>query len=180
MDTNQQAQVDPEEEQAKKNQLLEIYKLHAQLANDMANRLTTINRFYPTLIFGSLTVFFAFLRYHDISIFEEIDKNEIIGYALGFIGGFGGMLSMTWRMSVKYYHQMLSDKYTVLLKLEENLEFPFFEREWGREWGREEDIPYVRLSVFETSVPSTLFVIFCGLMLGGMGFMTKKILRFIL
>ena len=171
MSTNQQAQVDPEEEQAKKNQLLEIYKLHAQLASDMANRLTTINRFYPTLIIGLLTVFVAFLRYYDIHIFEGIDKNENLGYAIGFIGCFGAMLSTIWHMSVKYYHQMLSEKYTVLLELEGDLEFHFFEKEWGKK----KNIPYVQLSVFETWTPAILFAVFSAFMVGAIGFMIKKI-----
>ena len=60
------------------NQLLEIYKLHAQLASDMANRLTTINRFYPTLIFGLLAFFFALLRGSDVLVPEEMDKKKFL------------------------------------------------------------------------------------------------------
>ena len=41
MDTTPQEQLNPEQEQseARKNRLVEIYKLHAQLASDSSNRL---------------------------------------------------------------------------------------------------------------------------------------------
>ena len=46
MNTNQQEQVDTEHEQVEEKEikLLEIYKLHAQLANSVSTRRTTINR----------------------------------------------------------------------------------------------------------------------------------------
>ena len=69
--------MDTEQGQTKTNQdqLLEIYKLHAQLASDISNRLTT-NRFYPTLMSGSLAIFFAALQRADVLFPQETDNPE--------------------------------------------------------------------------------------------------------
>ena len=110
MDINPQEQVDSEQEQVEeKNQLLEIYKLHAQLASDIGNRLTTTNRFYPTLMSGLLALFFAFLQRADVFFPQETDKKEYyIGVAIMAVGYFGVMLSLIWFISIRYYYRMIS------------------------------------------------------------------------
>ena len=162
MNTNQQKQVDTEQEQVegKEIQLLEIYKLHAQLASDIGNRLTTTNRFYPTLMSGLLALFFAFLQRADILFPEGTNnKEEIIGYSIIAVGYFGTMLSLIWFISIRYYYRMISKKYDVLLELEAKLEFPFFEKEWGGT----KSAPYRRLSFFETFIPYAFALVFVGL-----------------
>ena len=151
-----------EEEQAKKNELLEIYKLHAQLASDMANRLTTTNRFYLTLIFGLLAFFGALLRASDVLIPEEIDKKMIFRNVTTIADIFVVILSTIWAISIGDYCKMLSEKYKVLLKLEKKFEFRFFKNEWGQT----EDIPYVQLSIFQIWVPVFFICAFFLLMLG--------------
>ena len=105
MDTEQRQTNVPQD------QLLEIYKLHAQLASDISTRLTTTNRFYPTLMSGLLAIFFALLRYPDI-IFSEgtNNKDPIIGFSIIAVGYFGVMLSLMWFLSIRYYYRMISKK----------------------------------------------------------------------
>ena len=159
MDTNPQEQVDTEQGQVEGNQLLEIYKLHAQLASDIGNRLTTTNRFYPTLMSGLLAIFFAFLQRADVLFPEGTNNKEsIIGYSIIAVGYFGFILSMIWFISIRYYYRMISQKYKVLLELEAKLEFPFFEKEWGDT----KNIPYRRLSLFETLIPYAFSFVFLG------------------
>ena len=154
MDTNPQEQVE------EKNQLLEIYKLHAQLASDISNRLTTTNRFYPTLMSGLLAIFFAFLQRADVLFPEGTNNKEsIIGYSIIAVGYFGFILSMIWFISIRYYYRMISKKYKVLLELEAKLEFPFFEKEWGDT----ENMSYSRLSRFETFIPYAFTLVFLTL-----------------
>ena len=155
-----------EEEQAKKNELLEIYKLHAQLASDMANRLTTTNRFYLLLISGLFAFFFALLGGSDVLIPKGIDKKITIGSAIAIVACLGAILSQIWRAYIKNYYRMLSEKYTVLflLELEAKFEFHFFENEWGKT----EDIPYVQFSKFETAIPDYFTGIFLILVLVGL------------
>lgn len=148
----------------KQDQLLEIYKLHAQLASDIGNRLTTTNRFYPTLMSGLLALFFAFLQRADVLFPGETDnKEEFIGYSIIAVGYFGTMLSLIWFISIRYYYRMISKKYDVLLELEAKLEFPFFQKEWG---GIKET-PYRQLSFFETFIPYAFTLVFIGLIVLG-------------
>ena len=51
---------------------------------------------------------------------------------------------------------MISEKYKVLLELEEKLEFPFFKKEWGKT----KDMPYIQLSLLEISIPYALMTAF--------------------
>ena len=64
MDTQQQEALETEKEpsEAEKNRLIEIYNLHAQLASDLSNRLSAINRFYPTVMSGLIIIYFTFLQ----------------------------------------------------------------------------------------------------------------------
>ena len=132
MDINPQKQVDMEQKQVEeKNQLLEIYKLHAQLASDISNRLTTTNRFYPTLMSVLLAFFFAALQRADVIFPQGVENKEyLIGMSITTVGYFGVVLSLIWFISIRYYYRMISKKYKVLLELEAKLEFHFFEKEW--------------------------------------------------
>ena len=44
------------------NQLLEIYKIQAQLTNSISNRRTTTNRFYQVLLSGLIIILTALLQ----------------------------------------------------------------------------------------------------------------------
>lgn len=164
MDTNPQEQVE------EKNQLLEIYKLHAQLASDISNRLTTTNRFYPTLMSGLLAIFFAALQRADVLFPQETENKEyLIGFSIVAVGYFGAALSLIWFISIRYYYRMISKKHEVLLELEAKLEFPFFEKEWGDT----ENTPYSRLSRFETFIPYAFTLVFLTLAALGVFKMTS-------
>ena len=155
MNTNQQEQVE-----VKENQLLEIYKLHAQLASDLSNRLTTTNRFYPTLMSGLLAIFFAALQRADVLFPQETENKEyLIGISITAVGYFGATLSLIWFISIRYYYRIISKKYEVLLELETELEFPFFKIEWENT----ENTPYSRLSRFETLIPYAFALVFIAL-----------------
>ena len=157
-------------EQSNRNQdqLIEIYKLHAQLASDISNRLTTTNRFYPTLMSGLLAIFFAVLQRADVLFPQDTENKEyLIGFSIVAVGYFGAALSVIWFFSIRYYYRMISKKHEVLLELEAKLEFPFFEKEWGGT----ENTPYSRLSRFETFIPYAFTLVFFGLI----GFGIRKI-----
>ncbi len=154
--------MDIEQGQTKTNQdqLLEIYKLHAQLASDISNRLTTTNRFYPTLMSGLLAIFFAALQRADVLFPQGTENKEyLIGFSIVAVGYFGAALSLIWFISIRYYYRMISQKYKVLLELESKLEFPFFEKEWGDI----ENTSYSRLSRFETFIPYAFSFVFITL-----------------
>ena len=133
MNANQQEQLETEQEQSKarQEQLLEIYKLHAQLASDITNLRATTYRFYPTLISGLLIIFLTILRYKDNILPGDFEGDPLTAYSTLITGILGASLSLIWRYSVKTYDYMLSRKYAVLLGLESELEYQFFEKEWS-------------------------------------------------
>ena len=165
MDIKTQEQVNTEQENvAEKIQLLEIYKLHAQLVSDISNRLTTTNRFYPALMSGLLAFFFAALQRFDVLFPSEIENRETLtGISIIAVGYLGSLLSLIWFFSIRNYYRMISKKHDVLLELEVKLEFHFFEKEWRGAKGT----PYRQLSFFENAVPYGFSLVFLGLVLLG-------------
>ena len=133
MDTEQQEQLETKQERSEeeKDRLLEIYKLHAQLASDITNLKATTYRFYPTLISGLLIIFLTILRYKDNILPGDFDGDPLTAYSMLITGILGASLSWLWRHSVKTYNYMLSRKYAVLRGLEYELEYQFFDKEWS-------------------------------------------------
>ena len=178
MDTKQQEQVQPEREQlgTRKDQLLEIYKLHSQLANDISNRQNTISRFYATLI-SALIVICVTISQHKDGMFPWDPEGKIIhGYALLIIGFLGIILSLIWAFSINYHTLVNTRKYAILLTLESELEFQFFTQE--KELGREKtDLGGGTLSKAETYVPYLFLPIFGILTLLGLWSTLERLIK---
>ena len=177
MDIKQQEQVQPESEQsdARKDQLLEIYKLHAQLVNDISNRQNTTSRFYATLISAVLVIFFTFLQHKDQLIPGDPDGKISYGYSLLIVGFLGTMLSLVWGFSIGFYKSMVNYKYEVLKKLEAKLEFQFFEQEWENVDKRISGVPYQLLSKMEILIPYIFLIVFGILFLSGFWVTWKRL-----
>ena len=161
MDTNQQEELKTEQEQpnATQEQLLEIYKLHAQLVSDSSNRRATTNRFYPTLMSGLLVIFFTFLQRKG-EIFPEESKELVVGVSILIVGYLGSIFSMIWFISIRGYLRAISRKYEVLKKLEGKFEFRFFRQEWKLISKDRKNVTYTQLSIFELFVPYTFLLVF--------------------
>ena len=141
-----------------KQELLEIYKLHAGLADSVSKQRSTTNRFYLLLISGLSVLFSGILRIENgVSLFCLM-----IGFGL-----LGALLAAAWYIHIRSYRQLNSGKFKQLLELEEKLAYPFFTREWELLEEGENPKKYWRLTVVETFVPSIFFIIFTGLLLIG-------------
>lgn len=127
-----------------KQELLEIYKLHAELADSVSKQRVAANRFY-ILVYSALAVLFsAFLQ----------RKNGVpIGWFMVGFGVFGVLLAIAWCIVICSFRQLNRGKFKVLHELEEKLAYPFFKREWDlltKGTGRKN---YRRLTRVETLVP---------------------------
>lgn len=162
MDTKQQEQENTEQEQSegRQNRLVEIYKLHAQLINDISNRQTATSRFYATLMSALLVIFFTFLQRQEDLFPADIDRKTIIGYSMLIMGYLGILLSLIWAFSIRFYNSMISYKYKVLKKLETKLEFQFFAHEWKNVDKRISGIPYQLLPKVEILIPYFFLFLF--------------------
>lgn len=127
-----------------KQELLEIYKLHAELADSISKQRATANRFYMLVLSGLAVLFSAFLQ----------RKNGVpIGWLMISFGLFGVLLAMAWYIVIRSYRQLNSGKFKALHELEEKLAYPFFKREWDLLADGKEQKTYWRLTVVETLVP---------------------------
>ena len=142
---------------SEQNELLEIYKLHAELADRVSQRREGANRLYVSLLVGLMVFLAALLRYGTGSVPASI--------VLCASGSVGALLSVSWHVVIQSYRQLNSGKFSALHELEERLAYPFFAREWkllgeGRNRQR-----YRRLTVVETSLPWIFFILFLGLLI---------------
>ena len=106
-----------------REELLEVYKLHAELADKVSQRREGANRLYVTLITGFIVLLVAMLR------FGSGDIPVWIILAAG--GAIGALISASWFVVVRSYKQLNSGKFAVLQELEEQLAFPFFTKRVG-------------------------------------------------
>ena len=140
-----------------RQELLEIYKLHAELADRVSQRREGANRLFVTLLTGTLIFIAAFLRYG-----AEIIP---VGAVLTAVGVFGICLSASWYIIIRSYRQLNTGKFAALHELEEKLAYPFFKREWELLGMVEKSKPsrYWRLTVVETILPFIFAILYIAL-----------------
>ena len=141
-----------------KQELLEIYKLHAELADSISKQRATANRFYMLVLSGLAVLFSAFLQ----------RKNGIpLGWLMVSFGLFGMFLASAWYIVIRSFRQLNTGKFQVLLALEEKLAYPFFKREWELLGEGKDSKSYRKLTAVETFVPVIFGVCFVVLLLIG-------------
>ena len=130
---------------------MEMYKLHAELADRVSQRRVETNRIFAGVLMGTALGFATLLRIsggssHDGPVFSAV--------------GFGGLLlALSWFFLIRSYQQLNTGKFRALMELEEKLPYQFFEREWCFLGGGEDAKKYMRLSRVEQIVPW----LFCAL-----------------
>ena len=133
-----------------RKEFLELYKLHAELADRVSQRREGANRLYVSLLTGVLIFLAVFLRY----------GTGVIPVWLGMVvaGFFGVLLSVSWFIVVRSYRQLNAGKFNALLDLEKKLVYPFFTREWEL-LGEGKNIDrYWKLTTVETFLPIGFFL----------------------
>ncbi len=140
-----------------KQELLEIYKLHAELADRVSQRREGANRLFVSLLTGTLIFLAAFLRYG-----EETMPIDAI---LTTVSIFGVFLSVAWYVIIRSYRQLNSGKFAALHELEEKLAYPFFKREWELLEEGKKRSRYWKLTVVETFLPFIFFILYIALII---------------
>ena len=140
-----------------RQELLEIYKLHAELADRVSQRREGANRLFVSLLTGTLIFLAALLRYGAETI--------PVGAVVTAIGIFGISLAVAWYVIVRSYRQLNSGKFVALHELEEKLAYPFFKREWelleeGKSISR-----YWKLTVVETFLSLIFALLYLALII---------------
>ena len=108
-----------------KDQLLEIYKLHAQLMNQTTQRQVTINRFYQIMLFGvCILVGYLFNQKEEVLWLGASKEKSLLGTLM-----LGIFFSVIWLLSVQSYLQENFRKHEVLKNLEGQLAYQFLIQE---------------------------------------------------
>ena len=141
-----------------KQELLEIYKLHAELADSVSKQRATANRFYILILSGLAVLFSTFLQRKD---------GIPLGWLMVSFGLFGLLLAVAWHGVIRSYRQLNTAKFKTLHELEERLAYPFFKREWDLLAKGTDRKIYQQLTVVESRVPIIFGVFFAILLLIG-------------
>lgn len=139
----------------KTQELLEIYKLHAELADRVSQRREGANRLYVSLLIGLVLFAAALLRFGTDGILPDT--------VLFWAGVLGAVLAISWYIVIRSYRQLNAGKFNALQDLETHLAYPFFTKEWELLGEGKKRSRYWKLTVVETALPWTLFLLFVGL-----------------
>ena len=139
-----------------RNELLEIYKLHAELADKVSQRREGANRLYVSLLAG-LAAFLAVLIRFGVG-------DVPVQVVLVSVGVVGTVLSASWYVVLRSYRQLNTGKFRALHELENKLAYPFFQREWDLLGTGEDRSGYWRLTIVEVGLPCIFFVLFVALL----------------
>ena len=127
-----------------RTELLELYKLHAELADRVSQRRETANCVYLIL----LTAIFALL-----AALARLGEGAVADWVVTAGCVLGVALSVSWFIVIRSYRQLNTGKFAALLELEEKLAYPFFRREWEILERGENIRRYWKLTVVETALP---------------------------
>ena len=151
----------PGQSNGNQDRLIEIYKLQAQLADNISNRRISIHKFYLLLMSGLVLIFPAFFK-----LPTEVWKQVSVEFLMIGIGVLGIFLCVSWFILISSNLRLIMLKYEALKKLENKLEYKFFKKEWKflGKYGRGKT--YWEISYIEMFIPILFFLIFTLLLNG--------------
>ena len=136
---------------SERHELLELYKLHAELADRVSQRREGANRLYVGLLAG-LAAFLAVLLRFGVGDLP-------VRVVLVLVGLVGTLLCVSWYVVLRSYRQLNTGKFLALRELESKLAYPFFRREWDLLGEGEDRRRYWRLTVVEIGLPCLFFAL---------------------
>ena len=141
-------------DESNQSELMEIYKLHAELADRVSQRREAANQRYSSILVGLGAFLAALLKFGD---------GEFLALAMRLVSVLGVVISSSWFVVIRSYRQLNSGKFEALHELEEKLAYPFFKREWDL-LGQGRDVRrYLKLTVVEKVLPLAFLLLSLGL-----------------
>ena len=135
------------------DQLIEIYKLHADLADRVSQRRATANQLHTGILAGLIAL---------VGLLVRVNPDESISIYVSIAGVFGLLVCASWLYTIFSYKQLNSIKFEAMHKLEETLPFQFFAEEW-----KHQD-KYPRLTIVERILPIAFGLLFLGFLVYGL------------
>ena len=135
-------------------ELLEIYKLHSELADRVSQRREGANKLYASLITAIIGGVIVLIRF---------GGNDLpINLIFIFVGILGSFVNVSWMLTLHSYRQLNSGKFKALHEMEKKLAYPFFTKEWEFLTGK-----YNKLTVIEATLPYALYAVFLAMIILG-------------
>ena len=148
------------EPSSKNSELLEIYKIHAEHAERVAQRREGANRLYVGILTGFLVAVVALTR---LGLGEML-----VSDVLTLVGGLIGIvLCLSWYLVIRSYRQLNTAKFAILHELEGKLPFDFFKREWEQLQEGKKLNKYLNITKAEMTLPMLFGVLFLALAIWG-------------
>ena len=144
------------------NELLELYKLHAELADHMMQRRDGADRLYAGLLVGVATVSTIVIRFGD---------DGVSAWVILMLGLLGIAISFSWNITITVYQRLLWAKIEILNEMENDLSFQFSQKE-DKIWAEsppDKDILYLNILLrllklkHGKNLLPTIFYVFFGL-----------------
>ena len=143
-----------------RKELLEIYRVHAELADQVSQRREGANRLYVSLLLALVLFLAALFRFGA----GDLSGNVV----LIVVGTIGIALSVSWLLVIRSYRQLNTGKLKALHELEEHLAYPFFKREWELLGEGKDQARYWRLTQAEALLPWIFLLLFWGVVVGAL------------
>lgn len=134
----------------KPEELLEIYRLHAELADRVRQRRERANQLYGTFFAVLITAFIALATTNPSAEFKSI---------IPYIGLTGLSLSMPWWALIRSYQRLEKAKFELLYQLEKRLAFPFLTHERDSLRKTKDIFLYLKLDNAENLLPGLFFIL---------------------
>ena len=129
-------------------ELLEIYRLHVEMADRVSQRREGANRLFVTLLSAMIVLMAA------VSRFGTGMEAVPVEFAVVVLAATVLSLAASWFIVIRSYRQLNTGKFDVLRKLEEELPFAFYRMEWERLGEGKDPGKYWKLTVVETFLPA--------------------------
>ena len=144
------------------DQYMELYKLHAELADRVSQRREGANRLHVSIAVGLVVFLGTLMRFSED---QTLDAMVIL-----VVGTCGVVVSASWYIVLRSYRQLNTEKFRVLHDMETQLPYQFFTMEWDPESEGTKSNRYWKLSVVETVMPVMFGALFLAMIVYSMAF----------
>lgn len=151
-----------EQKQQERQELLEIYKLHAELADHMSQRREGANRLYVSLLVGLLLFAGTVQRFGTSDSADGISADAVLIWT----GILSVGLSVSWCFVLTSYRKVNACKFIILQDLERCLAYAFFTKE-DLQFKDMKHNPYWKRSIRAATLPWFSIALFILVLLFG-------------
>lgn len=137
--------------------LLEQYKLYVEMMDRTSARRAETNKFYITLL-SAILAFMAFITKEKVC--PEFFDTIMLSFSF-----LGVLLNAVWFINILSYKQLNSGKFKIIHKLEAELAYECFKKEWEVLKRGKDTKHYRKLTRVELFIPAILGVPYLSLLM---------------